>query len=58
MNVFVYGQKFNENLLRYSKKKGQKKIYFRKEDLVDYLNGEIMSTTEDLEHAHVAIWKK
>jgi excisionase family DNA binding protein len=54
---YIY-QLTHQRKIRYSKKKGQKKIYFRKEDLLDYLNGEIISTTEDLENANVALWKK
>ncbi|WP_177763078.1 helix-turn-helix domain-containing protein [Flavobacterium sp. I3-2] len=54
---YIY-QLTHQRKIRYSKKKGQKKIYFRKEDLLDYLNGEIMSTTEDLENAHASVWKK
>jgi len=54
---YIY-QLTHQRKIRYSKKKGQKKIYFRKEDLLDYLNGEIISTTEDLEKANSALWNK
>jgi len=48
----------HQKRIRYSKKAGQKKIYFRKEDLLDYLNGEIIKTTEDLENENSLYWKK
>ncbi|MCC9062072.1 helix-turn-helix domain-containing protein [Flavobacterium piscisymbiosum] len=54
---YIY-QLTHQRKIRYSKKKGQKKIYFRKADLLDYLNGEIISTTEDLENINAALWKK
>ena len=54
---YIY-QLTHQRKIRYSKKKGQKKIYFRKEDLLDYLNGEIINTTEDLERANSALWNK
>lgn len=54
---YIY-QLTHQRKIRYSKKKGQKKIYFRKADLLDYLNGEIISTTEDLENTNSALWKK
>jgi|SRR5690606_2342022 len=54
---YIY-QLTHQRKIRYSKKQGQKKIYFRKEDLLDYLNGEIISTTEDLEKANSALWNK
>ncbi len=54
---YIY-QLTHQRKIRYSKKKGQKKIYFRKADLLDYLNGEIISTTEDLENTNAALWKK
>ena len=54
---YIY-QLTHQRKIRYSKKKGQKKIYFRKADLLDYLNGEIISTCEDLENENVALWKK
>jgi len=54
---YIY-QLTHQRKIRYSKKKGQKKIYFRKADLLDYLNGEIISTTEDLENTNAILWKK
>lgn len=54
---YIY-QLTHQRKIRYSKKKGQKKIYFRKADLLDYLNGEIISTTEDLENTNATLWKK
>ena len=54
---YIY-QLTHQRKIRYSKKKGQKKIYFRKEDLLDYLNGDIISTSEDLERANALSWKK
>jgi excisionase family DNA binding protein len=54
---YIY-QLTHQRKIRYSKKKGQKKIYFRKADLIDYLNGDIISTTEDLERANAISWKK
>jgi len=54
---YIY-QLTHQRKIRYTKKKGQKKIYFRKADLLDYLNGDIISTTEDLENANAALWKK
>ncbi|UUW09797.1 helix-turn-helix domain-containing protein [Flavobacterium plurextorum] len=54
---YIY-QLTHQRKIRYSKKKGQKKIYFRKADLLDYLNGEVISTTEDLENINAALWKK
>lgn len=54
---YIY-QLTHQRKIRYSKKKGQKKIYFRKADLLDYLNGEIISTCEDLESENAALWKK
>ncbi|MBB4801181.1 excisionase family DNA binding protein [Flavobacterium nitrogenifigens] len=54
---YIY-QLTHQRKIRYTKKKGQKKIYFRKVDLLDYLNGDIISTTEDLENANAALWKK
>lgn len=54
---YIY-QLTHQRKIRYTKKKGQKKIYFRKTDLLDYLNGDIISTTEDLENANAALWKK
>lgn len=54
---YIY-QLTHQRKIRYSKKKGQKKIYFRKVDLLDYLNGEIISTTEDLENTNATLWKK
>ena len=54
---YIY-QLTHQRKIRYSKKKGQKKIYFRKTDLLDYLNGEIISTTEDLENTNATLWKK
>ena len=54
---YIY-QLTHQRKIRYSKKKGQKKIYFRKADLLDYLNGEIISTTEDLENKNATLWKK
>jgi excisionase family DNA binding protein len=54
---YIY-QLTHQRRIRYSKKKGQKKIYFRKEDLLDYLNGEIVSTTEDFENDNAALWNK
>ncbi|MDX6180684.1 helix-turn-helix domain-containing protein [Flavobacterium sp. Fl-77] len=54
---YIY-QLTHQRKIRDSKKKGQKKIYFRKADLLDYLNGEIISTTEDLENTNAALWKK
>lgn len=58
INVKYIYQLTHQRKIRYSKKKGQKKIYFRKEDLLDYLNGEIINTTEDLERANSALWNK
>ncbi len=54
---YIY-QLTHQRKIRYSKKKGQKKIYFRKTDLLDYLNGEIISTAEDLENTNATLWKK
>lgn len=54
---YIY-QLTHQRKIRYSKKKGQKKIYFRKEDLLDYLNGEIISTSEDMEKANADFWNK
>ncbi|MBS7234134.1 helix-turn-helix domain-containing protein [Flavobacterium psychroterrae] len=54
---YIY-QLTHQRKIRYSKKKGQKKIYFRKADLLDYLNGEVISTTEDLESTNATLWKK
>ena len=54
---YIY-QLTHQRKIRYSKKKGQKKIYFRKEDLLDYLNGDIISTSEDLERANALSWEK
>ena len=54
---YIY-QLTHQRKIRYSKKKGQKKIYFRKEDLLDYLNGDIISTSEDLEKANAILWRK
>lgn len=54
---YIY-QLTHQRKIRYSKKKGQKKIYFRKADLLDYLNGEIVSTTEDLEKTNATLWEK
>ena len=54
---YIY-QLTHQRKIRYSKKKGQKKIYFRKADLLDYLNGEIISTTEDLENTNATLWEK
>ncbi|MDN3675093.1 helix-turn-helix domain-containing protein [Flavobacterium branchiarum] len=54
---YIY-QLTHQRKIRYSKKKGQKKIYFRKVDLLDYLNGEIISTTEDLENTNATLWEK
>ncbi|MFW0736448.1 helix-turn-helix domain-containing protein [Flavobacterium sp. T12S277] len=54
---YIY-QLTHQRKIRYSKKKGQKKIYFRKADLLDYLNGEIISTSEDLENTNATLWKK
>lgn len=54
---YIY-QLTHQRKIRYSKKKGQKKIYFRKADLLDYLDGEIISTTEDLENTNATLWKK
>lgn len=48
----------HQKRIRYSKKIGQKKIYFKKEDLLDYLNGEVVKTTEDLEYENSLHWKK
>ncbi|MEG1022830.1 MAG: helix-turn-helix domain-containing protein [Flavobacterium sp.] len=54
---YIY-QLTHQRKIRYSKKKGQKKIYFRKTDLLDYLNGEIISTAEDLDNTNATLWKK
>ena len=54
---YIY-QLTHQRKIRYSKKKGQKKIYFRKEDLLDYLNGDIISTSEDLEKVNAILWRK
>ncbi|WP_406844649.1 helix-turn-helix domain-containing protein [Flavobacterium soyae] len=54
---YIY-QLTHQRKIRYTKKKGQKKIYFRKVDLIDYLNGDIISTSEDLERANALSWKK
>lgn len=54
---YIY-QLTHQRKIRYSKKKGQKKIYFRKEDLLDYLNGDIISTSEDLEKGNAILWRK
>ena len=54
---YIY-QLTHQRKIRYSKKKGQKKIYFRKADLLDYLNGEIICTAEDLENTNATLWKK
>ncbi|WP_433834203.1 helix-turn-helix domain-containing protein [Flavobacterium anhuiense] len=54
---YIY-QLTHQRKIRYTKKKGQKKIYFRKADLLDYLNGEVINTTEDLENANAVLWKK
>jgi len=48
----------HQRKIRYSKKKGQKKIYFRKEDLLDYLNGEIICTVDDIETFNATLWTK
>jgi len=44
--------------IRYYKKKGQKKVYFKKEDLIEYLQGELIPTSEDIMSHNARKWKE